>query len=95
MTQLVEKFGYGVYNYDWSEFRVFKHPDNPRKYAVDISSGCSCDSYEPPLAEDLRSNDPLTKVQVRNKFSDWWDRSKSLGHYGTKVSQIELLNSSL
>jgi hypothetical protein len=91
---LTEVFRFELSDNDWAEFRVYVHPRETAKYVVDTQSGCSCTGYEMPYENELGAEYPLTKAQVRYKFSQWWDQENK-GFSGTKIDAIDDLNTSL
>jgi hypothetical protein len=79
------------HGYDWSEFHVYRHPLNARKYAVRTQSGCSCNYFVNPTKDELKDSPQLGKREVYAKFSTWWGR----GNAGTRVDNMQRLHSSL
>lgn len=95
--RVVEKFSVGSSGgYEWTEFHVYQHPREPRKFVTWSDSGCSCNWYEAPTLEQLEACTPEGKREVYAEFSKWWD---SIGTYydcsGTKIDNLERLRSSL
>lgn len=82
-------------SYEWSEFYVYRHPREARKYIVDTGYGCSCNIYEAPSLAAAEAMTPLGKREVYAAFSQWWDSIEAYDHYGTKVDTMERLRSSL
>lgn len=87
-----------VGGYEWSTFGVYKHPTVPGKYAVSTQGGCSCNGWENLSRSEARAKTPMTKMEVRNHFSKWWD---GLSDYKisessmTKVAGLEKLSTTL
>lgn len=79
--------------YDWNQFNVYRHPADRRKFVVDEQSGCSCHYYVVPTTFDLRGSNPLSKKEVYEEFSTWWDRKHH--NSGTKIDNMQRLRDAL
>lgn len=66
---MAEVWRYESGGWEWADFYVYPHPREAGKFAVDIQSGCSCSSYEPPESLDLESEEPLDKAGVIAQWS--------------------------
>lgn len=94
--EIKEKFSaFATAGYDWSEFHVYQHPRDSRKYVVVLDSGCSCNYYEVPSLATLEAETPLGKREVYKEFSSWWNGSGYYDNDGTKIDNLERLRSSL
>jgi hypothetical protein len=76
-------------SYEWTHLAVYRHPSYPDMFTTACSSGCSCDGWEPPTADELRAGEPLPRPEVRRKLLSYMDTNKSWFSPGATVRYLE------
>jgi hypothetical protein len=52
-------------SYEWYSLAVYRHPNQPQRYAVFSGTGCSCNYFKKPTELEVQAREPLPRAEIR------------------------------